>query len=51
MDEKVDVYEKELILFRMGGGEGSFSPVTSTNIGFSPQNVMSFNFNLFATLV
>ena len=43
-----------------GGGAGgggakrpttSFSPVTSTNIGLSPQNFLTFSFNPFATLV
>ena len=29
----------------------SFSPVTSTNIGLSQQNIMSFSFNSFDTLV
>ena len=29
----------------------SFSPVTSTNVGFGPQNFLTFSFNLFATLV
>ena len=29
----------------------SFSPVTSTNIGFGPQNFLAFSFNTFATLV
>ena len=29
----------------------SFSPVTSTNIGLSPQNFLTFSFNPFATLV
>ena len=29
----------------------SFSPVTSTNIGISPQNFLTFSFNSFATLV
>ena len=38
------------------GGEAkrppaSFSPVTSTNVGFSPQNFLTFSFNSFATLV
>ena len=37
------------------GGEGplptSFSPVTSTNVGFGPQNFLTFSFNPFATLV
>ena len=40
-----------------GGGGGakrpptSFSPVTSTNIGISPQNILSFSFDPFDTLV
>ena len=43
-----------------GGQEGggakaahpnSFSPVTSTNVGLSPQNVWTFNFNPCTTLV
>ena len=37
-----------------GGGKKaptSFSPVTSTNVGFGPQNVLTFSFNPFATLV
>ena len=29
----------------------SFYPATSTNVGISPQNFMTFSFNLFATLV
>ena len=29
----------------------SFSSVTSTNVGFDPQNFLTFSFNLFATLV
>ena len=28
-----------------------YFPVTSTNVGFSPQNFLTFTFNLFATLV
>ena len=28
-----------------------FSPVTSTNVGISPQNILTFSFNPFATLV
>ena len=44
-----------LTLFRMGWGKKapstSFSPVTSTNVGFGPQNFLTFSFNLFATLV
>ena len=42
----------------MGGGgvqkgipPTSFSPVTSTNIEFGPQNFLAFSFNPFATLV
>ena len=42
-----------------GGGGGkkapppctSFSPVTSANVGFGPQNFLAFSFNPFATLV
>ena len=42
-----------------GGGGGtkssphptSFSSVTSTNVGISPQNFLTFSFNPFATLV
>ena len=41
----------------MGGGGGaqkgpptSFSPVTSTNAGFGPENFLTFCFNPFATL-
>ena len=39
------------------GGEGqkapptNFSPVTSTNVEFGPQNFLAFSFNAFATLV
>ena len=40
---------------RGGGGAKrpptSFSPVTSTNIGISPQNILSFSFDPFDTLV
>ena len=40
---------------REGGGAKrpptSFSPVTSTNIGISPQNILSFSFDPFDTLV
>ena len=51
-----------LTLFRMcvcqeGGGEpkrpptsNSFSPVTSANVGISPQNFLTFSFNPFTTL-
>ena len=41
-----------------GGGGGkkapqltSFSSVTSTNVGFGPQNFLTFSFNSFTTLV
>ena len=33
------------------GSPTSFSPVTSTNVGFGPQNFLTFSFNPFATLV
>ena len=40
---------------RGGGGKKapptSFSPVTSTNLGFGPQNFLTFSFDPFATLV
>ena len=40
---------------RVRGGKKSpltsFSPVTSTNVGLSPQNFPTFSFNPFATLV
>ena len=40
---------------RGGGQKGplptSFSPVTSTNVGFGPQNFLTFSFNPFVTLV
>ena len=29
----------------------SFSPVTSTDVGFGPQNFLTFSFNLFTRLV
>ena len=40
----------------MGGGgqkcpPTSFSPITSTNVRFGPQNILNFSFNSFATLV
>ena len=45
-------------LFRMGGYHGwmpkrrttRFSPATSTNVGISPKNFLTLNFNPFATL-
>ena len=48
---------KCLNLFRMKRGvvksppTTSFSPVISTNIGFSPQNFLDYSFNPFATLL
>ena len=45
----------ETIKFWYGGEQNgpptSFSPVTSTNIGISPKNVLTFIFDPFATLV
>ena len=47
--------EKLINPIQDGGGKKmpptSFSPVTSTNVGTSPKNFMTFSFNLFATLV
>ena len=43
-----------LTLLRMGGPKkppASFSPVTSTTVGISPQNFLTFSFDPFATLV
>ena len=50
-----------LTLFRLGGGGGggeakrptptSFSPVTSTDVGISPKNFLTFSFNPFDRLV
>ena len=48
---------KLLTLFRMEWGGGTkrpfyqFSPVTSTKVGISPQNFLTFNFDPFMTLV
>ena len=39
-----------LTLFRMGSQKApptSFSPVTSTNVGISPKNFLTFSFNPF----
>ena len=33
------------------GPPTSFSPVSSTNVGLSPQNFLTFSFNTFATVV
>ena len=47
----------DVTLFRMGGGveqknpPTSLFPVTSTNIRISPQNVLTFCFRPFATLL
>ena len=44
--------KKSLTLFRMGGSSPtSFSPVTSTNVGISSKNFLTFSFNIFATMV
>ena len=44
-----------LTLFRMGGRQKgpptSFSFVSSTNVGFGPQNFLPFSFNPFCTLM
>ena len=42
-----------LTLFRMGGKKApsSFSPVTSTNVGISSQNFLTFSFNPFDRLM
>ena len=44
-----------LTLFRIWGCKNalptSFSPVTSTNVGISPQNFLTFSFNPFAIQV
>ena len=45
-----------LTLFRMGGGKKvphptSFSLVTSTNVGISPQNFLTLSVNSLPTLV
>ena len=42
-----------LTLYRMGqkGPPTSFPPVTSTNVGFGPKNILIFSFNPFATLM
>ena len=44
---------KFLTLFRWGqkSPATSFSPVTSTNVGISLQNLLTFSFNPFAALV
>ena len=50
--------QEQLTLFRMGGGlkrprppPSSFSPVTSTNVGISSKNFLTFSFNTLSTLV
>ena len=55
----VDCWEEKWILrsprSRWGRGAKrpptSFSPVTFTNVGISPQNILAFSFNPFHTLV
>ena len=52
--QEVNYLSDVLTLFRMGGQKGpptSFSPVNSTNVGISPQNLLTFSFNPFAILV
>ena len=56
VNKKVSQYHHAyvLTLFKMGGTKRpptSFSPVTSTNVGVSPQNFLTFSFNTFASLV
>ena len=49
-----NLYSNMLTLFRMGQEKrfyASLSPVIPTNIGISPQNFLTFNFNLFVTLM
>ena len=48
------VIYSQLFLFllkRKKGSPTSFPPVTSTNVGFGPQNFLTFSFKPFATLV
>ena len=56
----IDVLTLLRIAGEGGGGRGEggtkrrrywFSPVTSTNVGISPQNFLTFSYNPFATLV
>ena len=48
---------KDICLNLYQDGEGpkspptSFSPVTSTNVGFGPKNFLTFSFNPYATIV
>ena len=50
-------YQQILLINPIQGGGGqkcsptSFSPVTSTNVGISPKNVLTFSFNPFDRLV
>ena len=39
------------VMVNQKGSPNSFSPVTSTHVGISPQNLMTFNYNPFVTLV
>ena len=47
--------EKPINPIQDGGGKKmlptSFPPVTSTSVGISPKNFLTFSFNIFATLV
>ena len=59
LDEPLSEEPMALTLFRIGGWGGgrqkgpltSFSHLTSTNVGISPQNFLTFSFNAFSTLV
>ena len=49
-------FEMKVNFLQVGGQKGpppstSFSLVTSTNVGVSPKNFLTFHFNHFATLV
>ena len=51
---KVLVQQENINPIQDGGKKApstSFSPVTSTNVGISPQNFLTFSFNPFSTLV
>ena len=50
-----DTLNLNLTLFRMEGAKkgppNSFSPATSTNVGISPKNFLTFSFSPFDRLV
>ena len=51
---KVLVQQENINPIQDGGKKApstSFFPVTSTNVGISPQNFLTFSFNPFSTLV